>query len=80
MKMEKQNNDQEREIVCFCKNVTRGKILEALLNGAETLKQIQQVTGAGTGNKCHEKHPEKRCCHSDIAKIIGSTENKKDCC
>lgn len=36
------------KIVCNCMNVTSGQIKEAVENGASTLEEIQQITGAST--------------------------------
>ena len=34
---------------CHCKNVTYGMIEDAIKNGAETLKEVQEATGAAKG-------------------------------
>ncbi|MDE6052767.1 MAG: (2Fe-2S)-binding protein [Lachnospiraceae bacterium] len=36
------------KVVCNCMNVTSGMIKDAVDNGANTLEEIQSVTGAGT--------------------------------
>ena len=36
------------KVVCNCMNVTSGQIKEAVENGADTLEEVQQITGAGT--------------------------------
>lgn len=36
------------KIVCYCTNVTNGMIKEAVDAGADTLEEVQQITGAGT--------------------------------
>lgn len=36
------------KIVCYCQNVTNGMIKEAIDNGARTLEDVQEATGAGT--------------------------------
>ncbi len=36
------------KIVCNCMNVTSGMIKEAVDNGASTLEEVQEATGAGT--------------------------------
>lgn len=35
--------------ICFCNNVSLGKLLEAIRNGADTLEKIKDVTRASTG-------------------------------
>ena len=40
---------------CHCKNVTYGMIEDAIRNGADTLQQVMDVTGAGKGcGKCKD--------------------------
>ncbi|EKQ57433.1 MULTISPECIES: (2Fe-2S)-binding protein [unclassified Clostridium] len=34
---------------CTCKLITRAKIKEAIKNGASTVKEVQEITGAGSG-------------------------------
>lgn len=36
------------KIVCNCLNVTNGMIKDAVNNGANTLEEVQEITGAGT--------------------------------
>ena len=44
-----------RKEACHCKNVTYGMIEDAVRNGANTLQQVMDVTGAGKGcGKCRE--------------------------
>lgn len=39
--------DQD-EIVCSCLNITNGMIKDAIDNGAATVQEVQDITGAGT--------------------------------
>ena len=40
---------------CHCKNVTYGKIRAAVQQGAQTIEEVQKITGCGTGcGKCRE--------------------------
>ena len=41
------NMDMEK-IVCNCYSITNGAIKEAVDNGATTLEEVKEVTGAGT--------------------------------
>ncbi|MGL5379205.1 (2Fe-2S)-binding protein [Clostridium sp.] len=36
-------------IVCGCRNVSYVDIRKAMINGARTVEEIQEITGAGTG-------------------------------
>lgn len=43
------------KMVCYCMKVTNGKIKDAVESGAETLKEVQEITKAGTAcKKCCE--------------------------
>ena len=39
----------DEELVCRCKNITAGMIRNSILDGASTLEQLENRTGAGTG-------------------------------
>lgn len=58
------------EIICYCSNVTKEEILDAIANGAKTLEDIRKSTGACTVGKCKELSPKKRCCSPDILKLL----------
>lgn len=48
-------------IICYCKQVSYGDIRKAMVGGARTIEEIQEITGAGTG--CGN-------CIEDIKKIL----------
>ena len=58
------------EIICYCNNVTKVEIEAAIFKGARTFKDIQEVTGACTSNKCKEKNPKGRCCSVEINALL----------
>ena len=60
----------QNEIICYCSNVNREKILEAIANGAKSLQDIRDMTGACTLGKCKELSPTKKCCSTNIIKIL----------
>ncbi|MCK5833175.1 (2Fe-2S)-binding protein [bacterium] len=68
-------------MVCYCKEVTKGQIVSAIRNSADSLKKIQQTTGACTGNNCAEMNPSGKCCDTDIIEIlrIEGIEEKPSC-
>jgi bacterioferritin-associated ferredoxin len=69
------------EITCFCKNISKSEIERAILKGAHTLKDIQDATGACTGNQCKELNPKGRCCSVEIATMLNDGKNgQKPCC
>ena len=60
----------ENEIICYCSNVSRERILEAIEKGAKSLQDIRNMTGACTLGKCKELSPTEKCCSSNIIKIL----------
>lgn len=48
---------ENHEIACYCSNVTKGQIIEALENGAKTFADVKRVTGACTIGRCKEFNP-----------------------
>ncbi|BAH73585.1 (2Fe-2S)-binding protein [Solidesulfovibrio magneticus] len=47
-------------IVCYCGNVTKGQVLDAISDGAKTLAEIKESTGACTSASCKELSPRRR--------------------
>lgn len=45
------------EIVCYCSNVTKGQIRQAMDQGAKNLNDIRKMTGACTLHRCKEFSP-----------------------
>ncbi len=72
------------KIICYCKNVSEKEILEAKEKGADSLKKIQEMTGACTGNKCKELNPKGICCSAEILKLLNGKNNSSNgtcsCC
>ncbi len=58
------------EISCYCKQVTKTEIEKAISDGAKTLKDIQEMTGACTGNQCKELNPSGKCCSGEIMALL----------
>lgn len=58
------------EVVCFCNNVTKGDIIDAIADGAETLEQVSTFNNAGNGADCAAKNPSGKCCRDDIQAIL----------
>ena len=68
-------------IICYCKNVSEAEIVDAIKTGAKSLKDIQDKTGACTGNECAELNPSGKCCSTDINAILKATpEPGSKCC
>lgn len=67
-----------QEIVCYCSDVTKKDITEAIRQGARTLDDIRQMTGACTQGNCQEKSPLKTCCAPQILKLLNENALKRD--
>jgi bacterioferritin-associated ferredoxin len=67
------------KIICYCKNVSEAEILNAINNGAKSLKDIQDKTGACTGNQCKGLNPSGKCCSEDIERILNISNSSKGC-
>ena len=50
------------KIICYCNGISLGDIKEAVKNGAKTLEDVQEATGAGT--ICGQ-------CNEEIEEILG---------
>lgn len=58
------------EIVCYCGQVSKGSLVEAIQRGAYTLPVIKIMTGACKGKDCETLNPRSRCCAKDIQQLI----------
>lgn len=58
------------EIICYCMAVSKVTIETAIQNGAKSLRDIQEATGACTGNNCKTMNPKGVCCSADIVKLL----------
>jgi len=56
--------------ICYCIKVDEKTIVEAVKNGADTLKKVKDITLACTGDECKIKNPKGRCCSVEIKQII----------
>ena len=58
------------KMICYCDQVTKGEIIEAMEKGAKTLADIKRMTGACCSCKCVELNPCGKCCAQDIALVM----------
>ena len=69
------------EIICYCSNISKEKILISIENGAKSLQDIKNMTNACTLGKCKELSPTKKCCSANIIKILNENiSHVSDCC
>lgn len=58
------------ETVCWCSNVSKQSILDAIQNGARSMADIRRVTDACTVGRCQELSPRGRCCSKEIMALL----------
>ena len=56
--------------ICYCKDVTKRRIIEAINEGARSIEDIMESTGACTGSECEKKNPHGRSCRKDISEML----------
>jgi len=56
--------------LCYCIKVDEATIVNAIKNGANSLKKVKEMTKACTGNECAELNPSGKCCSKDIKILI----------
>ena len=57
------------KIVCECIGVNNGQVKEAVENGATTLEEVAEITGAGTG--CG-------ACNDDLQRLVDFFTTERD--
>jgi len=66
------------EIVCWCRQVSKGTLLEAIRHGATDMAAIRSATTACTIGNCRELNPRHRCCSRDIQRLIDAYTTKEE--
>ncbi|MFZ5944875.1 MAG: Csac_0668 family 2Fe-2S cluster-binding (seleno)protein [Bacillota bacterium] len=63
--------DANPKYACYCSKVTEKQVIEAVVkNGAQTVKEVNAITGAMKNSNCKEKNPLGVCCHKIIQEAI----------
>ena len=57
------------KVVCECFGVTNGQVKEAVDNGATTIEEVTEATGAGTG--CG-------ACNDDLQRLVDFFTTERD--
>lgn len=66
-----------QDIVCYCSNVTKGEIIEAMKKGAKTFDEVSEMTGACTKGECETLSPRGTCCSPIILQVMEEYLNEK---
>ena len=64
------------EYVCYCNNVTEQDIFVAIDNGALTVKDVIDASGAMKNSNCAVNNPKGVCCYSDIVYVFNKHSDK----
>jgi NAD(P)H-nitrite reductase large subunit len=75
----------DSELVCYCIEVDKKTIIDAIKNGKDTLSKIKESTKACTGSSCKDLNPSGKCCSKDVKNLIqlysGNNSNEEcSCC
>jgi NAD(P)H-nitrite reductase large subunit len=68
--MENWKRAADSQMVCYCRQVRKGTIIEAIKKGCSTLAHIQDETQACTGSECVQLNPSGNCCSDDILELL----------
>ncbi|MBL6730762.1 MAG: (2Fe-2S)-binding protein [Flavobacteriales bacterium] len=52
--------------ICYCSNLTRGEIKNAVKNGSKTIDDVQEHTGKNITGKCKTENPLGQCCRNSF--------------
>ena len=56
--------------VCYCSDLTRGEIREAVENGCKTIKDVQKYTKKNMTGHCETRNPLGKCCRNVFLRTI----------
>lgn len=66
------------EYVCYCSKVTEADIAEAMQkNGANTVEEVIQVTGAMKNCNCKVNNPKGTCCYPDVVQVFNKYKRQR---
>jgi bacterioferritin-associated ferredoxin len=57
-------------LICYCSDLTRGEIKDALRNGCKTIKDVQKYTGKKITGHCETRNPLGKCCRNIFLRTI----------
>ncbi len=65
------------EYVCYCNHVTEWDIKDAIVQGAKTVQEVIEMTGAMKNSNCAVNNPKGTCCYSDIVYVFNKYTGKE---
>ena len=58
------------EYVCYCNHVTEQDIIDAVKDGAQSVQEVIDKTGAMKNSNCAVNNPKGICCYPDIVDVF----------
>lgn len=58
------------EYVCYCNHVTEQDIINAIQDGAKSVQEVIDWTGAMKNSNCAVNNPKGTCCYPDIVCVF----------
>ena len=62
--MVKDKNDGDDALICYCSDITRGEIKNAVKSGCRTIADVRKHTNKNITGQCREKNPSGKCCEN----------------
>ena len=56
--------------ICYCSDLTRGEIKDAVKNGCRTIKDVQKFTKKNITGHCETRNPLGKCCRNVFLRTI----------
>lgn len=56
--------------ICYCSDLTRGEIKDAVKNGCRTIDEVRGYTGKNITGNCDRMNPTGKCCNNVFLKTI----------
>jgi len=56
--------------ICYCSKLTRDEILQAVMQGCDSIKKVRQKTGKNITGRCRRENPLSRCCEPVFIQTI----------
>ena len=59
--------------ICYCSDLSRGEIKDAVRNGCKTIKDVQKYTKKSMKGHCETRNPLGKCCRNVFLRTISSS-------
>ena len=56
--------------ICYCSDITRGEIKDAVKNGCRTIDEVRSYTMKDITGLCDTMNPTGKCCHNVFKRVI----------